>query len=100
MLNKLQNKWKVSFVCQILILCVFAIGGTLSGYLAKLVMNIFQIEARALWLTVYIIVVTFLWPLCVLSVSTFFGQFKFFTNYLKKMAIRMRLMKAPTDEPI
>ena len=94
MFKKLQNKWGVGFTRLILILCVFAIGGSLSGYLAKRVMELFQIPNRAVWLTIYIIVVTLLWPIMVLFVSVFFGQFKFFKNYLKKMAIRMRLMKA------
>ena len=52
-------------------------------------MNLLPIEQGALWLVVYILVVTLLWPLAVLLVSVPFGQFRFFTNYLKKMGKRM-----------
>lgn len=95
MFKQLQKRWQVGLLRLVLILCVFAIGGTLSGYIAKWVMQLFQISNRAIWLLVYIAVVTVLWPVMVTLVSIFFGQFGFFKNYLKKMAIRMRMMKKP-----
>lgn len=93
MFKKLQHKWGVSPLTLALVLCVFAIGGSLSGYLAKLVMGSLEISNKAAWLAVYIIVVTLLWPLMVLFVSIFFGQFGFFKNYLGKMAARMRIIR-------
>jgi len=92
MFERLKDKWGVGALQLILILCTFAIGGSLSGYLAKKIMGSTE-GAGILWWFAYILVVTILWPLCVLSVSTIFGQYKFFIKYLKKMGQRMRLIK-------
>lgn len=89
MFNRLQQKWKVSAGRVGLILCTFAIGGSLTGYAGRKLMDLFDIETRWLWVIVYILVVTVLWPLAVLLVSIPFGQFRFFTAYLKKMGARM-----------
>ena len=89
MFSRLQQKWKVGGVQVLLILCTFAIGGSLTGYVGRKLMNLFSIEANWLWVLVYILVVTLLWPLAVLLVSIPFGQFRFFTGYLKKMGRRM-----------
>ena len=92
MLNKLKEKWGVGPLQLVLILCTFAIGGSLSGYLAKLVMGTND-GFGMLWLMLYIVVVTLLWPFCVLGVSIFFGQFPFFKKYLAKMGRRIGLIK-------
>ena len=92
-LKKLQEKWGVSLLQFILILCTFAIGGSLSGYGAKKVMGIIGLEKSVLWWCLYIMVVTLLWPLCVITVSIFFGQFPFFKSYLKKMGTRLGILK-------
>ena len=89
MFERLQKKWRVDGLQLVLILCTFAIGGSLTGYSGKKLMNLLPIEQGALWLVVYILVVTLLWPLAVLLVSVPFGQFLFFTNYLRKMGNRM-----------
>ncbi|HRO70440.1 MAG TPA: hypothetical protein PK951_08670 [Chitinophagaceae bacterium] len=89
MFDRLQKKWKVNGLQVILILCTFAIGGSLTGYVGKLVMNLLNIEQRAIWIIIYILIVTLIWPLAVLLISIPFGQFRFFTGYLKKMGRRM-----------
>ncbi|MBL7738496.1 MAG: hypothetical protein JNK14_04705 [Chitinophagaceae bacterium] len=93
MFERLQKKWKVSGIQVLLILCTFAIGGSLTGYAGKKLMNLLNIEQRWLWIVVYIIMVTVLWPVAVLLVSVFFGQFRFFTGYLKKMGRRMGIVR-------
>ena len=93
MFDKLKNKWNVSGIRFILILCTFAVGGSLCGYLGRLVMNFLSLEKSVLWWVLYIIIVTILWPVCVLVVSIFTGQFIFFRNYLARMASRMKLKK-------
>lgn len=93
MLKRLQTKWGVSAIQFVLILCTFAIGGSLSGYGAKKIMALLGMEKSVLWWVIYIVVVSLLWPLCVITVSIFFGQFSFFKNYLKKMGTRMRILK-------
>lgn len=89
-LSKLKNKWQVKNILQvILILCTFALGGSACGFLGKRIMNVIGPENKALWVVIYIVVVTILWPLCVLIISIPFGQFSFFTKYLKKLGGRI-----------
>lgn len=96
MLERLQKKWKVKSLQLAMILCTFAIGGSLTGYVGKKLINVFDIEQKWLWVITYIIIITLLWPFAVLLVSVFFGQFRFFTGYIKKIGRRMRLMEPET----
>lgn len=89
MFERLQQKWKVNGLQLLLILCTFAIGGSLTGYLGKKLMNLFSIQQGVLWVAVYIIIVTLIWPLAVLVISLPFGQYRFFINYLRKMGRRL-----------
>lgn len=89
MLNKLQQKWKVGKVKMLLILITFATGGSACGWLGKLILSNINLEKGVLWFVVYIVLITVLWPICVLIVSVFTGQFVFFKAYLKKMYSRM-----------
>ena len=72
-----------------LILCTFAIGGSLTGWVGKKVMGLLAIEKGVVLVLVYILLVTLLWPIAVLLVSVFFGQFRFFVKYLRKIGRRM-----------
>lgn len=77
----------------VLIIFTFAIGGSLTGYIGRKLLLLFDIENKAIWLSLYILIVTLLWPLMVILISIPFGQFSFFKKYLKKMAIRMKFIK-------
>lgn len=76
-----------------LILCTFAIGGSLTGFVAKKIMNVLAIGQDWLWAILYILLVTLFWPLMVLLVSIPFGQFRFFIRYIKKLGARMGVGK-------
>jgi formyltetrahydrofolate-dependent phosphoribosylglycinamide formyltransferase len=89
MFDRLQKKWKVSGPQLILILCTFAIGGSLTGFLGKKIMNFLHVEQDWLWAIIYILLVTIIWPMAVLLVSIPFGKFRFFTNYIRKMGGKM-----------
>jgi formyltetrahydrofolate-dependent phosphoribosylglycinamide formyltransferase len=89
MFKRLQKKWKVNGWRLLLILVTFAVGGSLTGYLGKRLMNFTGIETAWIYIPVYIILVTLIWPLMVLLVSIPLGQFTFFINYLKKMGRRI-----------
>lgn len=89
MFTRLKDKWGVSFHRVILILCTFAIGGSACGYLGRLFMPLLGIDNTVLWLITYILVVTIIWPICVIVISIPFGQFRFFTGYLARMGKRM-----------
>ncbi|HEU4470651.1 MAG TPA: phosphoribosylglycinamide formyltransferase [Flavisolibacter sp.] len=89
MFKRLQEKWKVSPGRLFLILVTFAIGGSLTGYLGRRIMPATGIESKAVYVPVYVVLITFIWPFMVLLVSIFTGQFLFFRSYLAKMGQRM-----------
>lgn len=85
MLQKLQQRWKVNGVNVILIIFTFALGGSLCGFAGRKILELTPIEEGIFWLIPYIILITLLWPLCVLLISIPFGQFSFFKKYLIKV---------------
>jgi formyltetrahydrofolate-dependent phosphoribosylglycinamide formyltransferase len=89
MFERLQKKWKVKGWQFVLIIATFAIGGSATGFVAKKLMPVFAIGPTWLWILVYILVVTLLWPLAVLLVSIPLGQFPFFSKYIRKIGRRM-----------
>jgi formyltetrahydrofolate-dependent phosphoribosylglycinamide formyltransferase len=95
MFKKLRKKWKVNGLQLALILCTFAIGGSVTGFLGKKIMNLLSIQQDWIWAVVYILLITLIWPLAVLIVSIFFGQFRFFTNYIRKLGSKLGLGKGP-----
>lgn len=92
MFERLREKWKVNGLQLFLILCTFAIGGSLTGYAGRKLMNVLPVPQNWVWVVIYIIVVTLIWPLAVLLVSILFGQYRFFTGYLKKLGRRMGIV--------
>lgn len=100
MFERLQQKWKVNGWRLLLILVTFALGGSLCGYLGRQLLGLFQIESAVIRVPLYIIVVTILWPFCVILISIPFGQFNFFRSYLQKMGNRMRGRKAGQGQPV
>lgn len=90
MLKKLQDKWNVSGWRLVLILVTFAVAGSLTGYAGKKIMGFTGIEAAEIYIPIYVVVVTLIWPLMVIVVSVPMGQFVFFRGYLKKMGRRIR----------
>lgn len=93
MFDKLRNKWNVGLWQLILIICTFAIGGSLCGYAGKKIMTLLPIDKGVLWFVIYLVIITILWPLAVLIISLPLGQFRFFKGYIGKIARRMGLIK-------
>jgi len=94
MFERLQKKWKVSGPQLALILCTFAIGGSLTGFAGKKIMNLASIQQDWLWAIVYILLITVIWPLAVLLISIPFGQFPFFIKYIRKIGAKMGIGKS------
>ena len=92
MFERLQQRWKVGPFQIVLIIACFALGGSLTGYSAKKIMDAFSVEEDWLWTIVYILLVTIIWPLAVLIVSFFFGQFKFFKAYVTRLGRKIGLV--------
>ena len=99
MFDRLQQKWKVGGWQLTLILCTFALGGSLCGYLTRLIIQPLGIDNAFLYGTLYFILLTLLWPLCVLTISIPLGQYPFFRNYLRKMGSRFGIGKRPPAQP-
>src|SRR5262245_16081469 len=97
MFEKLKQKWKVNVLQLTLILFTFAIGGSLTGYVAKKIMNVLSIEADWLWAIIYILLVTIIWPMMVLVISIPFGQFRFFYNYTRKLGQKIGILKVKSQ---
>lgn len=93
MFDKLKQKWKVSGLQLGLILCTFAIGGSMTGFIGKKVMNFLAIEQDWIWAVVYFLLVTLIWPMAVLLVSIPFGQYRFFKIYIRKIGVKMGVVK-------
>ena len=93
MFEKLRQKWKVNVLQLVLILCTFAIGGSLTGLAAKKIMNLMSIGSDWLWAIIYILLVTIIWPMMVLAISIPFGQFRFFSSYTRKLGEKIGLFK-------
>lgn len=91
MLNKLKQKWGVNNLNLFLIICTFACGGSLCGYLGRKILLIVGIE-KGDWsyFPLYILAMTLLWPVCVISISILTRQYTFFKNYLAKIFNRFR----------
>ena len=98
MFTKLQQRWKVSGWNLLLILITFALGGSLCGFLGRKLLLISGLGKGVIWVIIYIILVTLLWPVCVLLVSIPLGQFRFFRNYISK--IMNKLSNKKTQVPI
>lgn len=94
MFDKLKLKWKVSGLQLGLILSTFAIGGSLTGFVGKKVMNFLAIEQDWIWAIVYFLLITLIWPFAVLLVSIPFGQYRFFKIYIRKIGVKMGVVKS------
>ena len=97
-INKLQQKWGVGQLQFWLIMTTFALGGSLSGYLNKQILNLVFLEKNAAYWLIYPLLLTILWPFSVIFVSFLTGQFSFFKGYLGR--IWGRLSGGPSTSPI
>jgi formyltetrahydrofolate-dependent phosphoribosylglycinamide formyltransferase len=94
MFEKLKQRWNVNTTDLLLIICTFALGGSLCGFLGRQLLSLTNLEKGIIWVIIYIVVITLLWPFCVLLISVFLGQFSFFKKYLSK--IWKRISGKPT----
>ena len=96
MFENLQKKWKVSPSQLFLILCTFAVTGTLTAYISRSITSWigFDENTLLLWkILLRLTVLIFGYQVIILIVAFFFGQFPFFWNYEKKILHRMGLIK-------
>jgi hypothetical protein len=88
MFERLQQKWKVNGWQLFCILCVFAVTGTLTAYLSKIIPAWLGMTSLTLWvwkLMLRLAIFFFGYQFILLTVAFFFGQFRFFWIYEKKI---------------
>lgn len=86
MLDKLKQHWKVNALNMVLIICTFALGGTLCASAGKKLLDLLHLsKGNFSWIAAYIVIITILWPFSVLLISIPLGQYPFFKAYLVKV---------------
>lgn len=88
MFEKLKAKWKVNGSQLFLILCTFAVTGTLTAFISRSITSWVGFDAQTFWgwkLLLRLVILIFGYQVIILIVSFFFGQFPFFWNYEKKI---------------
>ena len=90
MLKKLQKKWRVGTLQLVLIITTFAIAGSLCGYTGRKLLGLITINNEFLWIVLYMLVISILWPLSIFLISIPLGQFSFFKRYLQNIITRFR----------
>lgn len=94
MLNKLKQHWEVQTKELILILCTFAITGTVTAWLSKKVAEWLFLDKYGLsWWISKIVVLIFGYQVIILIVGFCFGMFSFFWKYEKKILARFGFFK-------
>ena len=89
MFEKLKQRWKVNGLNLVLIIATFALGGSFCGYAGRKILMMTGLGKGALWIVLYALLITLLWPVCVLLISFPLGQFSFFKRYLVKVWRKM-----------
>ena len=98
MFKRLQNKWKVNNLQLVLIISTFAVGGSSTGFVAKKIMNALPINQDWIWVTVYLLLMTIIWPIAIIIISIPFGQFPFFIKYIRKIGNKMGIGVPPSSK--
>ena len=98
MFKKLQQKWGVNGLNMALIITTFAIGGSACARIAGQLLKLSSLEKNTIWWVIYVLLVTILWPICVIIISFPLGQFKFFKNYLFRIWSKMSGKTVENDQ--
>src|SRR5687767_11769447 len=84
--ERLKKKWKVSGTQLVLILCVFAITGTTTAYITRMITSWMDLQSsQAMYWIMKLVILIFGYQVLILLFSIPFGQFAFFWNYEKKL---------------
>ena len=96
-MDKLKQRWGIDSNFQIaIIILVFAINGSFAAWVAKPVTEFFGLSSETtnpyiLYLTLRILLIFPIYQITLPIVGWFFGQFKFFWDFEKKMLRRIGL---------
>jgi formyltetrahydrofolate-dependent phosphoribosylglycinamide formyltransferase len=99
MFKKLQQKWKVDGKAFALIMCTFAVTGTLTAWISRQITFWLGVDKYTwAWWVLKIGVLVFGYQVIILIVGFCFGQFRFFWNYEKKILRRLGFFKASAQK--
>ena len=95
MINKLRKSFKAENNWHLFIIfLVFAISGTLSVIVSGPIINFLKIneliDSYSLYLTIKILIIFPVYQIVLLVVGTFFGQYRYFLDFEKKMLMRFK----------
>ena len=96
MLNALMKKWNVRKTDLFLILCVFAITGTTTAFVTKLITGWAGFTESTHWAWKFLLrlsVLVFGYQIILLFVAFLLGQFSFFWRFEKKLLSRLGFIK-------
>ena len=85
MFEGLKKKWNVGPQRLFFIILSFALGGTACGVIGKQIMKLTGLEKNFIYFFIYIVVITLLWPFCVIIISSIFGEYVFFKKYVSAL---------------
>ena len=97
MFSGLKKRWKVNVWQLLLILITFAAAGSATGFVGKFLMDLLDIQILWLYILIYVVLISLVWPMMVITCSIVFGQFHFFKGYLKRMGKRI-FGRLPADQ--
>ncbi len=92
----LKERWGVTSNFQmVIIFIVFAITGTTSASITRPILAYIGIEKDTMNPFIYwplsLLLILPVYKVLLIAIGTLFGQYKFFSHFVKKMLIRMRL---------
>ncbi len=97
MIGKLKQRWNIQSNFQVfIILVVFAITGSTTVYLKKLIFDLIGINQETHLLAktlIYIVVILVVYNVLLLIIGFLFGQFRFFWEFEKKFFSRLLFRK-------
>lgn len=102
-MKRFKEKWGITSNYQlIIIILVFAVTGSLSLLVADPLLSFLGLEEGLLspyifW-PIRILIIFPIYQILILIVGSFFGQFRFFWAFEKKMLIRLGFKKFQDDE--
>jgi formyltetrahydrofolate-dependent phosphoribosylglycinamide formyltransferase len=90
MFKKLQQKWKVNSTNLVLILCTFAVTGSLTAWISRQITGWLEVDKYSFaWWMLKLGVLLIGYQIIILLIGFCFGQFRFFWNYEKKILKRL-----------
>ena len=101
MFEKLKKRWNIQSNLQVIvILIVFAITGTSTVYVKRLIFDLIGITNDTHTLIIiptYILVILTVYNILLLIIGSIFGQYRFFLEFEKKFFSRILLKKKTAE---